>query len=253
MIKFFHKIRQGLLFENKLSKYFFYGFGEIILVVIGILIAISIDNWNSERLDRVSEVDYLKRLSADLANDSRNYQWTVNALIEKQEALGRLLARIKSRELTLLDSMDILKTVWEGRFLSFAHPRPVTGIFEELKNTGSFKQIESKALRSAISKYYFMRGHHYYRIEQKRMKPSFGDEIDRIIPGIKSTDGEIGYRTDLVSFSEIMEELKKPYMQKNAASEYNLAVFMLEIQESGLEDSKTILNQIRGELAALEN
>jgi len=46
MIKFFKKIRQQLLTENKLSKYLIYAIGEIILVVIGILIALQINNWN---------------------------------------------------------------------------------------------------------------------------------------------------------------------------------------------------------------
>jgi len=49
MINFFRKIRQRLLTENKFSKYLLYGIGEIILVVIGILIALSINNWNEDR------------------------------------------------------------------------------------------------------------------------------------------------------------------------------------------------------------
>ena len=49
MIKFFRKIRQRLLTENRLGKYLLYAIGEILLVVIGILIALSINNWNEER------------------------------------------------------------------------------------------------------------------------------------------------------------------------------------------------------------
>jgi hypothetical protein len=49
MIKFFRKIRQNLLMENKTGKYFKYAIGEIVLVVIGILIALQINNWNEER------------------------------------------------------------------------------------------------------------------------------------------------------------------------------------------------------------
>jgi hypothetical protein len=50
MIKFFRKIRQGLLTENKFSKYFLYAIGEIILVIIGILIALYINNRNEVRI-----------------------------------------------------------------------------------------------------------------------------------------------------------------------------------------------------------
>ena len=49
MIKFFRKIRQGLVSQNKFNKYLIYAIGEIILVVIGILIALQINNWNEER------------------------------------------------------------------------------------------------------------------------------------------------------------------------------------------------------------
>jgi len=49
MIKFFRHIRKQLLTENKFSKYLIYAVGEIVLVVIGILIALSINNWNEER------------------------------------------------------------------------------------------------------------------------------------------------------------------------------------------------------------
>jgi hypothetical protein len=49
MIKFFRKIRQKMLTENKFGKYMTYAVGEVILVVIGILIAVSINNWNQER------------------------------------------------------------------------------------------------------------------------------------------------------------------------------------------------------------
>jgi hypothetical protein len=55
MIKFFRKIRQRLLTENKFSKYLIYAIGEIILVVIGILIALSINNWNDYRKERNEE------------------------------------------------------------------------------------------------------------------------------------------------------------------------------------------------------
>ena len=59
MIKFFRRIRQQLLSENKFSKYLFYAIGEIILVVIGILLALQINNWNEEKKERVQEQKYL--------------------------------------------------------------------------------------------------------------------------------------------------------------------------------------------------
>lgn len=65
MIKFFRKIRQRLLAENKFSKYLIYAIGEIVLVVIGILIALSINNWNDERKIKKEENSALLNLNED--------------------------------------------------------------------------------------------------------------------------------------------------------------------------------------------
>ncbi|MEN2281318.1 DUF6090 family protein [Algoriphagus sp. SE2] len=66
MIKFFRKIRQQMLTENKVSKYLVYAIGEIVLVVIGILIALQINNWNESRKSRVVEIELLKTIKTDL-------------------------------------------------------------------------------------------------------------------------------------------------------------------------------------------
>ena len=76
MIKFFRKIRQNLLMENlpagqagKTSKYFKYAIGEIVLVVIGILIALQINNWNEKRLNENKITSILKEVQNDLKED----------------------------------------------------------------------------------------------------------------------------------------------------------------------------------------
>ncbi|PHR71352.1 MAG: hypothetical protein COA67_06510 [Lutibacter sp.] len=66
MIKFFRKIRQNLLMENKTGKYFKYAIGEIVLVVIGILIALQINNWNQQRIEQDKEYVYLTNIKRDL-------------------------------------------------------------------------------------------------------------------------------------------------------------------------------------------
>ncbi len=65
MIKFFRHIRQRLIGENRFSKYFIYAIGEIILVVIGILIALQINTWNENRKDRIKEQVVLRQLEEE--------------------------------------------------------------------------------------------------------------------------------------------------------------------------------------------
>lgn len=70
MINFFRKIRKKLLSDNQLNKYLLYAFGEILLVVIGILIALQINNWNTNRITKNNTRTYLHALVNDLANDT---------------------------------------------------------------------------------------------------------------------------------------------------------------------------------------
>ena len=92
MIKFFRKIRQRLLKENKLRSYLIYAIGEIVLVVIGILIALQINNWNQERLqDKI-----LKNIHVILIEDLKN----------DISEVDRILHNKLSREHLLNDAID---------------------------------------------------------------------------------------------------------------------------------------------------
>lgn len=66
MLKFFRGIRQNLLNKGKTSKYFKYAIGEILLVVIGILIALQVSNWNQNRKLRIQEIKIYKEILSDL-------------------------------------------------------------------------------------------------------------------------------------------------------------------------------------------
>jgi hypothetical protein len=77
MIKFFRKIRQNLLSENKFSKYLIYAIGEIILVVIGILIALGINNWNEENKKNVEKSEYLINLLAEFKTNQEELKTNI--------------------------------------------------------------------------------------------------------------------------------------------------------------------------------
>ena len=69
MINFFRKIRQNLLSEGKTGKYLKYAIGEIVLVVIGILIALQINNWNEYRKDKIAELNILQDIKGSISTD----------------------------------------------------------------------------------------------------------------------------------------------------------------------------------------
>src|SRR5210317_307943 len=79
MIKFFRRIRYNLMSENKTGKYFKYAIGEIVLVMIGILLALQVNNWNEGKKEAVLETYYLNRLIEDLEADISEINTSVGA------------------------------------------------------------------------------------------------------------------------------------------------------------------------------
>jgi len=153
MIKFFRKIRQNLLMENKTGKYFKYAIGEIILVVIGILIALSLNNWNSERLSTERNDALLLKLSKEL-----------DLNIERAATLDSLWWGSFTNRLRFTDSLStILDNNMMASHLDYIVSQPIffvntfnlnTSVFEELKNTGSLYAIGTDSLVTEIQRYY---------------------------------------------------------------------------------------------------
>ena len=96
MIKFFRKIRQNLLVENKFSKYLIYAIGEIVLVMIGILIALQVNNWNENRKAEEKELKLLIELKDDLIetkNDLMTDIERIPPLLETTNTLYKAIIR----------------------------------------------------------------------------------------------------------------------------------------------------------------
>ena len=93
MIKIFRKFRQNLLIENKTSKYFKYAIGEIVLVVIGILIGLSINNWNETRKKSSLTKNYRLKLIEEL--DSHIIKVSFNARASLRNCISEINKKIK--------------------------------------------------------------------------------------------------------------------------------------------------------------
>jgi hypothetical protein len=146
MIPFFRKIRQQLLTGNRFSKYLLYAIGEIILVVIGILIALQINNWNDIRKSRAFEREMLSQIQENLNNDKTtleriklNYE---NALI----SFSKILDREQEQH------PDSLK-FWLGDIIQFERFQPITNSYEALKSEG-LDQLSDKKLGRSLGTYY---------------------------------------------------------------------------------------------------
>ena len=148
MIKFFRKIRQNLLSEGKTGKYFKYAIGEIILVVVGILIALQINNWNNANIDTQKEKEYLSSLMEDI--DTQKI--TVNNQIKHERkirlACEKALSLLNSKHINT-DSLNINLTTITRK--SFVINDPT---FQDLKTSGNILLISNNELRNKIISFY---------------------------------------------------------------------------------------------------
>ncbi|MEO0504905.1 MAG: DUF6090 family protein [Bacteroidota bacterium] len=145
MIKFFRRIRQKLLAENRFSKYLLYVFGEIILVVIGILIALQINTWNENRKNKIAEADYYCRILDDFKSNEKLIDET-SALINNKIKLTKEL--ISDLSNTPNDRSAILnKYVVAVRQDVFV---PSNIAFEDLTSSGQLKLLTDLKLKNRL-------------------------------------------------------------------------------------------------------
>lgn len=113
MIKFFRNIRKKLLMENNTSKYFKYAVGEIMLVVIGILIALQINNWNEHTKSVKIEKTYYCKIAEDLQVDIINIDSSMVSLDRRLESTERLLKNLlkiqNDKEIILKDFISTFR------------------------------------------------------------------------------------------------------------------------------------------------
>jgi hypothetical protein len=109
MIKLFRNIRKNLLTEGKTTKYFKYAIGEIVLVVIGILIALSLNNWNTDNANKKIVLKNSKTLIQNLEKDSVFCKNKIWAIQKQEDELSSLQARLSSRTATLDTLIKIVR------------------------------------------------------------------------------------------------------------------------------------------------
>ncbi len=91
MIKFFRKIRQKLLSEKKFSKYLLYALGEIALVMIGILLALQVNNWNEKRIQQEQLISVYERILTDIDKDVQELSSNLNYYTEIEFIFQRVI------------------------------------------------------------------------------------------------------------------------------------------------------------------
>ena len=146
MIKFFRKIRQKLLSENKFSKYLIYATGEIILVVVGILIALQINNANENRKTENIKINYYNQLVVDLDKEIENINSRIIFLDSCIITSDRYFKYIETPNLETIQIFEeLVKVELNFRYLAFN-----TNTIQTLESTGDIKLMPENIRNSLI-------------------------------------------------------------------------------------------------------
>lgn len=232
MIPFFRRIRKQLADNNKPILYFRYAIGEIVLVVIGILIALGINNWNEER----NEINRIKSYSNNLINDLEQDIVQTNIRIRQIEAEIKFIdntsnyLRNKSFE-DLNSNIDLLIEIYK----KYGY-RPFTwynSTIEEIKNSGSLKSIKNDSLRKMIASYYAFTNHLDDDYENDN---GIAKEINRALNNIINSN----YPNREALFDSIDK-----YRDDSDNEKFRKTSFYKEIKENDLQMLATDINELR--------
>jgi hypothetical protein len=163
MLRFFRQIRQRLITDNKFSKYLLYAVGEILLVVIGILIALQVNTWTENSQTRAIELKTLEELRADLIqtqqdiqSDSVNFQRIIHS--------NKIILRHMDEALPFHDSL-IPHFIQMDPFQTFSINRTT---FDNIRQNGT-STITNDSIRLEVSDFYTRPINLYKELESRML------------------------------------------------------------------------------------
>jgi uncharacterized protein DUF6090 len=149
MLQFFRKIRQQLLTENKFSKYLLYAIGEIVLVVIGILIALSINNWNEIQKTKSKAQTYLALLKEEFGYNLEMLEQVMEANKKYADNAWEISKYIGPDKPQLTE--EEFASLLFGAIRTEVQYRPSSGVLDEIINSGKLGIFSNQSLRTSLS------------------------------------------------------------------------------------------------------
>lgn len=251
MIKFFRKIRQHLLSENRFRNYFMYAAGEIILVVIGILIALQINNWNEGRKTEAFELEMLRSFKLSLQSDMADIDGNIEIHKRSLKACDSILGFLESSD--EIDEETLSRLFSEAFFSTrFVYS---TSAFESLKSHG-VNIISDKVLQKKIVDVYDSR-YRFFAVSENDFMDNYWFGLQRIYPtrfeaGLNYDLNSPGYPGDLrpVDADALKSDAEFIYYLKTFR---NLTNLFINFQYRGLRsDVSELLDLIDKELEKRE-
>ena len=220
--------------KNITGKYFKYAIGEIVLVVIGILIALSINNWNQERVSKIKAYAYLNQINNDLSLDLEYYDSMIKA--------ASIMSQIYDDALRGNMDNDSL-TAYVGQIITVNYdPVEFGPSYSSFVNAGDIELIEEKELLTKLQYYY----------NSTTVNLNNSTEYQRTF-NIHNIEGRLIETLEMEedgTFS--LESLKKEFDSGNLKSLINWQNMMFKNLINPMEEAKKDAQELQQLISALE-
>jgi hypothetical protein len=177
-----------------------YAIGELFIVVVGVLVALAIDQWNDQRLERQKAEEILQHLLIDLQTDVENLQRALARIEEKQDSLERLRQTFKNGD-QIGDKIQFLSDIVVGANFGWNQGIAQRVTYDEALASGKFSLLRNAELRARISTYYSDWVEYNHRTDERetaypaisyRLVPRRLRNMNERISGTTLRNGEIG-------------------------------------------------------------
>jgi hypothetical protein len=248
-MKIFRKIRYSLLEDRSTMKYIKYSIGEILLVVIGILIALQINNWNETAKENRILNDYLVKIKSHTEEDLRQ--------LDTMKTGRKKIADVckKARVAILTDRIDenIYDVMYAGTSFAEFFFKPKTDGYESLKNSSSFVKINNTVLDSLLIQYHSMldniaeneKSYNDYILTQEAHISTTYDRSLVLASAFMSQDSLIALGLTHSQFLESFKEYSSSPSYRNVIS---LAAFQFDLMIDQYEKLENIGHEVIKEI-----
>lgn len=229
MIKFFRQIRQNLLSEGKTGRYFKYAIGEIVLVVIGILIALQVNNWNEERKEDILQQKILHEIARNIDLDLVEIRHDISLMDSVNSACQRILNHLEHLPEPSYEFNYDMATIRAN-----PHFDPNTSGYSLLVSKG-VEIVKNDSLRELISVLYESNYPYYKRYEEERTQY----KIQHIYPRLLSHT-TLEYRQDLY-FRAVAKVSQKDYDNLRTNEAFMKFVHATSYENSIVQDRARVI------------
>ena len=214
MLFILRKLRRSFFLPGKLRTYLAYAVGEILLIVIGILIAVQIGNWNETRAEIREEGMILLRIQGELADAISYIEQSSNHLKKAVGHLDKVAEGFSGKPIE--DPYPFLNDVSEAARMGWGQPDIRQSVYQELLSSGKFGLIRDVEIRDEISDFY-----DYINQQEKRALSRVNDF------------GELAY--ELVPRKEDLTDTEAENVVREGLSDDDYAFLVSKVLNSDLE------------------